>query len=174
MGEEREALLQLVDVYSDLRITEREWTEERGALLSLANFIVGVQEEVADALSTLQWRQQEKLRELCDAASDGGADVGDVCARVLGACWAAFGDRARLPSARLPDRRRPTATTARSSTRCTTTATRRTSRSTRPSRRNLPRKARNQTASGSTWQSATRPAKRDHHHQVREHRELGF
>ena len=45
---------------------------ERGALLALSRFVMGVQVEIGDALSDLQWRQQRKLRELCDASLDGG------------------------------------------------------------------------------------------------------
>ena len=47
---------------------------ERGALLALSQLVVSAQQEVADALALLQWRQQLKLRELCDAASDGGTE----------------------------------------------------------------------------------------------------
>jgi hypothetical protein len=46
----------------------------RDALLALSEYVLGAQQEVADALSDLQWRQQQKLRELCDAALDGGTD----------------------------------------------------------------------------------------------------
>ena len=48
--------------------------EERSALLALSQFVIGVQEEIGDALTELQWRQQQKLRELCDAASEGGTE----------------------------------------------------------------------------------------------------
>ena len=48
--------------------------EERTALLALSRFVMGVQAEVGGALQELQWRQQQKLRELCDAASEGGTE----------------------------------------------------------------------------------------------------
>jgi len=48
---------------------------KRAALLTLSEFVVGAQQEVADALSDLQWRQQQKLRELCDAALEGGTEA---------------------------------------------------------------------------------------------------
>ena len=38
------------------------------ALLSLSEFVMGAQQEVADALSELQWRQMQKLRELCEVS----------------------------------------------------------------------------------------------------------
>ena len=48
--------------------------EERTALLALSQFVLGVQQEVSEALVELQWRQQQKLRELCDAATEGGTE----------------------------------------------------------------------------------------------------
>jgi hypothetical protein len=48
--------------------------DERTALLSLSRFVMGVQAEVGVALQELQWRQQQKLRELCDASTDGGTE----------------------------------------------------------------------------------------------------
>jgi hypothetical protein len=55
-------------------LTSIETEGKRTALLALAEFVTGVQEEVGDALGELQWRQQQKLRELCDAAMDGGTE----------------------------------------------------------------------------------------------------
>lgn len=49
-------------------------SEERTALLSLCKFVTSVQAEIGEALVELQWRQQQKLRELCDAATDGGTE----------------------------------------------------------------------------------------------------
>jgi len=48
--------------------------EQRAALLQLTEFVMGVHNELGDELSSLQWRQQEKLRELCDAAAEGGTE----------------------------------------------------------------------------------------------------
>ncbi|KOO34506.1 hypothetical protein Ctob_014696 [Chrysochromulina tobinii] len=47
---------------------------ERAALLALSEYVTDAQREIADALEELQWRQQQKLRELCDAATDGGTE----------------------------------------------------------------------------------------------------
>ena len=48
--------------------------EERPALLSLSKFVMTVQAEIGEALIQLQLRQVQKLRELCDAATDGGTE----------------------------------------------------------------------------------------------------
>ena len=48
--------------------------EQRAALLAVSQFVMGVQQEIGDALTELQWRQQEKVRELCEAALEGGAE----------------------------------------------------------------------------------------------------
>ena len=47
---------------------------ERAALLALSEYVMEAQREIAEALEELQWRQQQKLRELCDAATDGGTE----------------------------------------------------------------------------------------------------
>ena len=47
---------------------------ERTALLALCSLVTEVQQEIGDTLTELQWRQQQKLRELCDAATDGGTE----------------------------------------------------------------------------------------------------
>ena len=56
-------------------LMERISTEgERAALLKLSEYVVTAQTEVADALGQLEWRQAQKLRELCEAAMDGGTE----------------------------------------------------------------------------------------------------
>jgi hypothetical protein len=45
---------------------------QRAALAVLSEFVATAQQEVADELTAMQWKQQEKLRELCDAAAEGG------------------------------------------------------------------------------------------------------
>ena len=45
---------------------------QRGALLALSEYVVEVQTELANSLGELEWRQAQKLRELCDAAIEGG------------------------------------------------------------------------------------------------------
>ena len=46
---------------------------ERKALLVVSEFVMGAQQEVADALSELQWRQMQKLRELCEVRAAAAA-----------------------------------------------------------------------------------------------------
>jgi len=47
---------------------------EQTALLLLTQYMGGVYEEMSDKLGDLQWQQLQKLRELCDAAADGGTE----------------------------------------------------------------------------------------------------
>ena len=46
---------------------------QQRALLAMNTYMVGLYTEVADKIGDLQWQQLNKLRELCDAAMDGGA-----------------------------------------------------------------------------------------------------
>ena len=65
---------------------------ERAALLSLCKLVTSVQAEIGEALVELQWRQQQKLRELCDVATDGGTDrvieLAEAMKDELDVCWA--------------------------------------------------------------------------------------
>ena len=45
---------------------------QQRALLAMNTYMVGLYTEVADRIGDLQWQQLNKLRELCDAAMDGG------------------------------------------------------------------------------------------------------
>ena len=45
---------------------------QQRALLAMNTYMVGLYTEVADKIGDLQWQQLNKLRELCDAAMDGG------------------------------------------------------------------------------------------------------
>ena len=47
---------------------------QRGALLALSQYVMGAQQEIADALGTLEWQQAQKVRDLCDAAVEGGTE----------------------------------------------------------------------------------------------------
>ena len=46
---------------------------EKRAMLVLNNYVIGVYEEMGDALEQMQWRSLATLRDLCDAAMEGGA-----------------------------------------------------------------------------------------------------
>jgi len=47
---------------------------QQAALLSLTQYMSGVYDEMSRKLGDLQWQQLQKLRELCDAANDGGTE----------------------------------------------------------------------------------------------------
>ena len=47
---------------------------QQAALLLLTQYMSGVYEEMSDKLGDLQWQQLQKLRELCDAAAEGGTE----------------------------------------------------------------------------------------------------
>lgn len=47
---------------------------QRMALLEVCQYVTGVHEEIGDALVELEWQQQMKLRDLCDAAREGGTE----------------------------------------------------------------------------------------------------
>ena len=47
---------------------------QHAALLALTQYMGGVYEEMSGKLGDLQWQQLQKLRELCDAANDGGTE----------------------------------------------------------------------------------------------------
>ena len=48
---------------------------QQRALLELNQYVIGAVEQLADSAVDLQWQQLNKLRELCDAAMDGGSEM---------------------------------------------------------------------------------------------------
>ncbi|EOD30068.1 hypothetical protein EMIHUDRAFT_462931 [Emiliania huxleyi CCMP1516] len=48
---------------------------QQRALLELNQYVIGAVEQLADSAVDLQWQQLNKLRELCDAAVDGGSEM---------------------------------------------------------------------------------------------------
>ena len=51
----------------------KDEASEKRAMLVLNNYVIGVYEEMGDALEQMQWRSLATLRDLCDAAMEGGA-----------------------------------------------------------------------------------------------------
>ena len=66
---------------------------QQRALLAMNTYMVGLYTEVADRIGDLQWQQLNKLRELCDAAMDGGTPrnffSAILGAQILGAIFSA-------------------------------------------------------------------------------------
>uniref|UniRef100_A0A7S4BVN1 Uncharacterized protein n=1 Tax=Chrysotila carterae TaxID=13221 RepID=A0A7S4BVN1_CHRCT len=60
----------------------RTRTQQR-ALLALNQYVIGAYEETADAIADMHWKQLNKLRELCDAAQEGGIEMVQETAKLM-------------------------------------------------------------------------------------------
>lgn len=56
-------------------LTEVSTPSQLRAVQELNNYMVGVYGQMGDALGDLEWKQQQKLRELCEAAMEGGTEA---------------------------------------------------------------------------------------------------
>ena len=71
---------------------------QQRALLAMNTYMVGLYTEVADKIGDLQWQQLNKLRELCDAAMDGGTPRTFSAHIFFGAILGALSHTRRAPS----------------------------------------------------------------------------